>query len=83
MEQRLHRLERREFLRRERRSQVAGERQYAFRHVLVRDVAATLEKVVAGGGKVVEDTHGEPPELYAQFADPTGNVLGLFEEGGR
>jgi class 3 adenylate cyclase len=39
LEQRLHALERRELLRRERRSQVAGERQYAFRHVLVRDVA--------------------------------------------
>jgi class 3 adenylate cyclase/tetratricopeptide (TPR) repeat protein len=39
VEQRLHGLERRELLRRERRSQVAGERQYAFRHVLVRDVA--------------------------------------------
>jgi predicted ATPase/class 3 adenylate cyclase len=39
LEQRLHTLERRELLRRERRSQVAGERQYAFRHVLVRDVA--------------------------------------------
>jgi class 3 adenylate cyclase/tetratricopeptide (TPR) repeat protein len=38
-EERLHALERRELLRRERRSQVAGERQYAFRHVLVRDVA--------------------------------------------
>ncbi len=39
VEQRLHALTRKEFLRRERRSQVAGERQYAFRHVLVRDVA--------------------------------------------
>jgi tetratricopeptide (TPR) repeat protein len=39
VEERLHTLERREFLRRDRRSQVAGERQYAFRHVLVRDVA--------------------------------------------
>ena len=35
----LRTLERRAFLRRERRSAVAGERQYAFRHVLVRDVA--------------------------------------------
>jgi uncharacterized protein len=51
--------------------------------VLVRDVAATLAKVVAGGGRVVQDIWGEPPELYARFADPTGNVLGLFEEGGR
>jgi class 3 adenylate cyclase/tetratricopeptide (TPR) repeat protein len=39
LEPRLHALERRELLRRERRSAVAGERQYAFRHVLVRDVA--------------------------------------------
>jgi class 3 adenylate cyclase/tetratricopeptide (TPR) repeat protein len=35
----LHGLERREFIRRERRSAVGGELQYAFRHVLVRDVA--------------------------------------------
>jgi class 3 adenylate cyclase/tetratricopeptide (TPR) repeat protein len=39
VERRLHILERRELVRRERRSQVAGERQYAFRHVLIRDVA--------------------------------------------
>ena len=35
----LHALERKEFVRRERRSSVAGESEYAFRHVLVRDVA--------------------------------------------
>jgi class 3 adenylate cyclase len=35
----LHALERKEFVRRERRSSVANEVQYTFRHVLVRDVA--------------------------------------------
>ena len=35
----LHALERKEFIRRERRSAVAGESQYAFLHVLVRDIA--------------------------------------------
>jgi class 3 adenylate cyclase/tetratricopeptide (TPR) repeat protein len=35
----LHRLERKEFVRRERRSSVAEENEYAFRHLLVRDVA--------------------------------------------
>jgi class 3 adenylate cyclase/tetratricopeptide (TPR) repeat protein len=35
----LHALERKEFIRRERRSAVAGESQYAFLHALVRDVA--------------------------------------------
>jgi class 3 adenylate cyclase/tetratricopeptide (TPR) repeat protein len=39
LEQRLHELERREMLRRDRQSVVAGERQFAFRHLLVRDVA--------------------------------------------
>ena len=35
----LHALERKEFVRRERRSSVAGQTEYAFRHVLIRDVA--------------------------------------------
>jgi predicted ATPase/class 3 adenylate cyclase len=35
----LHALERKEFVQRARRSSVAGESEYAFRHVLVRDVA--------------------------------------------
>ncbi len=35
----LHHLERREFVQRERRSTVAGETEYAFRHALVREVA--------------------------------------------
>ncbi|MGZ4287310.1 MAG: hypothetical protein ACXVW5_24275, partial [Solirubrobacteraceae bacterium] len=39
VEQRLHALERREMLRRERRSSVGREIEYAFRHVLMRDVA--------------------------------------------
>ncbi len=38
-EERLHALERKEFLRRERRTSVAGEVEYGFRHVLARDVA--------------------------------------------
>nr|MBA3382770.1 hypothetical protein [Actinomycetota bacterium] len=38
-EERLHALERKEFLRRERGSSVAGEVEYAFRHLLVRDIA--------------------------------------------
>ena len=37
--ERLHSLERKEFIRRERRSSVAGEGEFGFRHVLVRDVA--------------------------------------------
>jgi predicted ATPase/class 3 adenylate cyclase len=39
LEERLYELERRELVRRERRSSVAGESEYAFRHILLRDVA--------------------------------------------
>jgi class 3 adenylate cyclase/tetratricopeptide (TPR) repeat protein len=39
VEERLYGLERREMVRRERRSSVGGETEYAFRHVLMRDVA--------------------------------------------
>jgi class 3 adenylate cyclase/tetratricopeptide (TPR) repeat protein len=39
IEERLHSLGRREFVTRQRRSTVAGEDEYAFRHALVRDVA--------------------------------------------
>jgi class 3 adenylate cyclase len=39
VEQGLHALERREFVRRQQRSSVAGEHEYAFMHLLVRDVA--------------------------------------------
>jgi class 3 adenylate cyclase/tetratricopeptide (TPR) repeat protein len=38
-EERLHSLARKEFVLRERRSSVAGDEEYAFRHLLVRDVA--------------------------------------------
>jgi len=51
-------------------------------HVLVRDVEATLDAVRAAGGRVVEDAHGEPPEIHALIADPAGNVIGVFSQGG-
>jgi class 3 adenylate cyclase/tetratricopeptide (TPR) repeat protein len=43
LEDRLHSLERKEFVRRERRSAVAGETEYSFRHALVREV--TYEQI--------------------------------------
>ena len=39
LEEALHALARREFVRRERRSSIAGETEYSFRHALIRDVA--------------------------------------------
>jgi class 3 adenylate cyclase/tetratricopeptide (TPR) repeat protein len=47
----LHALERKEFVRRERRSVVEGEQQYSFSHVLVRDVAYGQIPRAARAGK--------------------------------
>jgi class 3 adenylate cyclase/tetratricopeptide (TPR) repeat protein len=51
VERRLHGLERREFVRRERRPSVAGETEYAYRHLLVRDVAYSQIPRAARGDK--------------------------------
>ena len=52
-------------------------------YVMVDSVAETLEKVVAAGGRVVQPIGGDAPEITARFADPDGNVLGLYQEPGR
>jgi class 3 adenylate cyclase/tetratricopeptide (TPR) repeat protein len=53
-------LERKEFVRRERRSSVEGELQYAFRHVLVRDVAY---------GQIPRATRAERHEQVAEWIE--------------
>ncbi|WP_214402901.1 VOC family protein [Pseudonocardia lacus] len=60
----------------------AAERPGLLVHVLVVDVEATLEAVRAAGGRVVEAAHGAPPEVHALVADPAGNVIGVFAQGG-
>ena len=51
-------------------------------YVMVDSVAETLEKVAAIGGRVVQPIGGDAPEITARFADPDGNVLGLYQEPG-
>jgi class 3 adenylate cyclase/tetratricopeptide (TPR) repeat protein len=58
LEELLHVLERKDFLRRARRSSVAGESEYAFRHVLVRDVAY---------GQIPRGQRGEKHRLAAEW----------------
>jgi class 3 adenylate cyclase/tetratricopeptide (TPR) repeat protein len=62
-EERLHALERKEFVRRERRSSVGGEDEYAFRHVLVRDVAY---------GQIPRGARAERHERAAAWIDALG-----------
>ena len=60
---RLRPLERKEFVRRERRSTVAGDTQYAFQHVLLRDVAY---------GQVPRRLRGEKHRRAAEWIDALG-----------
>jgi hypothetical protein len=49
--------------------------------VMVDDIDATLEGVVAAGGKVASaKTALSPGEAYATFLDPAGNLLALYQE---
>ena len=49
-------------------------------YVMVDSVAATIDAVVANGGKIVQPIGGDAPEITARFSDPAGNVLGLYQE---
>jgi len=63
LEERLHSLERKEFVRRERRSSVASENEFAFRHVLVRDVAY---------GQITRAGRAEKHRLAAEWIESLG-----------
>jgi len=49
-------------------------------YVMVADITATIERIVAGGGEIVEPPVPEAPDVIARFRDPEGNVLGLYQE---
>ena len=49
-------------------------------YVMVDSVAATIDAVVAHGGEIVQPLGADAPEITARFSDPSGNVLGLYQE---
>jgi class 3 adenylate cyclase/tetratricopeptide (TPR) repeat protein len=83
----LHALERKGFIRRERRSAVAGETEYAFRHVLVREVAygqiprsARARKHVAAAEWV--ESLGRPEDHAGLIAHHYGAALEFARASG-
>jgi len=58
----------------------AGEGPGVVVYVLVEDIEAALRKVVDLGGAVVTPKTPQGRAWRACFADPSGNVLGLWEE---
>lgn len=51
-------------------------------YVMVADLAAALDAVRAAGGQVVRRSAPDAPEAFAWFADPAGNVLGVYQQRG-
>jgi predicted enzyme related to lactoylglutathione lyase len=49
-------------------------------YIMVDSVAATIDKVVANGGEIVQPIGADAPEITARFRDPGGNVLGLYQQ---
>jgi predicted enzyme related to lactoylglutathione lyase len=49
-------------------------------HIMVDDIEATMKTVIENGGKIVQPVGMDAPDITARFADPTGNVLGLFHQ---
>lgn len=49
-------------------------------YIMVGSVSATVEAVLAHGGRIVQPVGVDAPEVTARFADPDGNVLGLYQE---
>ncbi|MDB5131252.1 MAG: hypothetical protein JWR02_1001 [Mucilaginibacter sp.] len=48
-------------------------------YVMVDDAAAAVDAVNAHGGKIVQPLGRDAPEITARFADPFGNVLGIYQ----
>ena len=49
-------------------------------YIMVDNVAASVDKVTAHGGRIVQPLGADAPEITARFADPAGNILGLYQD---
>ena len=49
-------------------------------YIMVENVAAVLDAVVANGGAIAEPVSAKGPTIIAKFRDPAGNMIGLYEE---
>jgi hypothetical protein len=52
-------------------------------HIMVDNMEETVQKVKDHGGTIVQTIGMDAPEITAWFRDPSGNILGLYQEPGR
>ena len=49
-------------------------------HIMVADIAKTVDLIAANGGTIVQQFDLNASEVVAEFADPAGNIFGLYQE---
>ena len=49
-------------------------------YIMVDSVAARLDAIVANGGEIAQPIGADAPEVTARFRDPSGNVIGLYQQ---
>jgi len=49
-------------------------------YIMVDNIAAIIDKVIANGGEIVQAIGADAPEITARFRDPAGNVIGIFQQ---
>lgn len=54
--------------------------QGVFIHIMVKNVDTSMKAIAANGGTIVEGPGRHLPEITARFADPSGNVWGLYQD---
>lgn len=52
-------------------------------YIMVDNAVDTIESIIQHGGKIVQPIGIDAPEITARFADPAGNILGLYQEPGK
>jgi uncharacterized protein len=48
-------------------------------YIMVDNAAAAIDAIIANGGRIVQPIGKDAPEITARFADPFGNVLGIYQ----
>jgi hypothetical protein len=49
-------------------------------YIMVDNIETTINLIKDNGGKIVQPVGGDAPEITARFTDPSGNILGLYQE---
>lgn len=49
-------------------------------YIMVDNIETTIKLIEENGGTIVQPVGGDAPEITARFADPSGNILGLYQE---